>query len=55
MCVGVCVFSEVDVGDLNVSFDLQHVDLIEGLKAVEEVEQMLPVHKHLKPLVATAD
>lgn len=50
-----CVVLEVDVGDLHVSFNLQHVNLIEGLQAVEEVEQVLPIHKHLKPLVAAAN
>lgn len=49
------VLSEVDVGDLHVTFYLQHVDFIEGLEAVEEVQQMLAVHKHLEPLVPTAD
>lgn len=47
--------SEVDVGDLHVALYLQHVDLVEGLQAVEEVEQVLPVHKHLEPLVPAAD
>ena len=47
--------SEVDVGDLHVTIDLQRVDLVEGRQAVEEVEQVLPVHKHLEPLVPTAD
>ena len=47
--------SEVDVGDLHVAFHLQLVDLVEGLQAVEEVEQVLPVHKHLEPLVTAAN
>lgn len=47
--------SEVDVGDLNVAFNLQHVDFIEGVDAVEEVEQVLPVHKHFKSLVPAAN
>ena len=46
---------EVDVGDLHVSVDLQHVRLGEGLQPVGEVEQMLAVHKHLVPLVATTN
>lgn len=50
-----CVVSEVDVGNLHVAFYLQHVNLIEGLLAVEEVEQVLPIHKHLKPLVPAAN
>jgi len=39
----------VDVGDLHVALYLQQVNLIEGLQAVEEVKQVLPVHKHLEP------
>lgn len=50
-----CVASEVDIGNLHVAFYLQHVNLIEGLQAVEEVEQVLPIHKHLKSLVPTAN
>lgn len=50
-----CAVSEMDVGDLHVALYLQHVNLTEGLQAVEEVEQVLPVHKHLKPLVPTTN
>lgn len=46
--------SEVDVGDLNVSVYLQFVDLPE-VRSVEEVQQVLPVHKGLKLLVAAAN
>ena len=45
----------MDVGNLHVAFYLQHVDLTEGLQAVEEVEQVLPVYEHFEPLVSTAD
>lgn len=45
----------MDVGDLNVAVHLQLVDLVEGPIAVGEVEHVLAVHKHLKPLVPTAD
>lgn len=46
--------SEVDVGNLNVSVYLQFVDFAE-VGSVEEVKQVLPVHKRLKPLVAAAN
>lgn len=45
----------MDVGDLHVALYLQQVNLIEGLQAVEEVKQVLPVHKHLEPLVPAAN
>ena len=47
--------SEVNVGDLYVAFNLQHIDLIEGSQAVEEIEHVLPVHKDLESLVPTAN
>lgn len=47
--------SELDVGDLSIAINLQFVDLIEGLHTVGEVKQVLAVHEHLKPLIATAD
>lgn len=47
--------SDVDVGDLHVAIYLQHVNLIEGMHAMEEVEQVLPVHKHFKSLVPAAN
>lgn len=50
-----CVVSEVDVGELHVSFYLQHVNLMEGMKAVLEVKQMLSVHKHLKLMAPAAN
>lgn len=50
-----CVVSEVDVRDLHIAFYVQHVNLMEGLQAVDEVKQVLPIHKHLKPLVPTAN
>lgn len=50
----VCEASEVDVGDLDVSVDLQPVDLTEG-GSVREVEHVQPVHKHLELLVPTTN
>lgn len=46
--------SEVDVGDLDIACNLQLVNVTEG-HAMEEVKQVLPVHKHLEPLVPTAN
>lgn len=51
MCVGL----EVDIGDLHIPIYLQPVNLIEGLHTVDKVKQVLTIHKHLKPLVTTAD
>lgn len=46
---------EVYVRQLHVPLYLQHVDLCKGLEAMVEVKQMLPIDKHLEPLVATAN
>lgn len=45
----------MDVGDLHVATYLQHVNVSEGLQAVGEVTQVLPVHKHFKSLVPAAN
>lgn len=49
------VISKVDVGDLHVTLDLQHVNLIAGPKAVSKVKQVLPIYEHLKPLLSTTN
>lgn len=45
----------MDVGDLHVAVNLQYVNLIEAVPAVEEVEQVPPIHKHFKSVVPTAN
>lgn len=49
------LLSKVNVGDLNVAFNLQHINLVKGLYAMEEVEHVLPIHKDLKSSVPTAN
>lgn len=47
--------SEVDVGELHISVNLQPVDLSEVTHAVTVVAQVLPVDKHLELLAPATD
>lgn len=49
------MLSEVNVGNLHVAGHLQLVDLVDGMRAVSEIEQGLPVEEHLEAVAAATD
>lgn len=49
------IISEVHVGDLHISVNLQSVNLIELMHAVREVAHVFPVDKHLVLLAPATD
>lgn len=51
----VCILSELDVGNLHIAGNLQHVDRVEVEHAVGVVAQVLPVYKHFVPLAPAAN